>query len=53
MMPGCPIKLSDSPAEPRIAPLLGEHTEEVLSGILGFGEKELAELHEQQVIGRS
>ena len=53
MMPGCPIKLSDSPAEPRIAPLLGEHTEEVLSGILGFGEKELAKLHEQQVIGRS
>jgi formyl-CoA transferase len=53
MMPGCPIKLSDSPAEPRIAPLLGEHTEEALTEILGFGEKELTELHKQQVIGRS
>ena len=50
MMPGNPIKLSDSPTEPRIAPLLGEHTEEVLSEVLGFGEKELAELKEQHVI---
>ena len=32
------------------APRLGEHTEEVLSEVLGFGEKELAELKEQHVI---
>ena len=40
MMPSCPVQLSDSPAEPKIAPLLGQHTEEVLKDLLGFGEEE-------------
>ena len=51
MMPGCPVQLSDSPAEPKIAPLLGQHTEEVLRELLGFGEAELAELKEQRLFG--
>ncbi|MCH8225133.1 MAG: CoA transferase [Chloroflexi bacterium] len=51
MMPGCPVQLSDSPVEPKIAPLLGQHTEEVLTEILGFGESELAELKEQKLFG--
>ena len=46
----CPVKLYDSPVEPRIAPLLGQHTDEVLSEVLGFGEKDLVDLREQNVI---
>ena len=51
MMPGCPVQLSDSPVEPKIAPLLGQHTDEVLRDLLGFGEAELAELKEQRLFG--
>lgn len=50
MMPGSPVKLSDSPTELRVAPLLGQHTDEVLKDVLGFGERELAELREQRLI---
>ena len=41
---GCPIKLSDSPVEIKRSPLLGEHTDEVLSEVLGYGEEEIAAL---------
>ncbi|MCY4439523.1 MAG: CoA transferase, partial [Deltaproteobacteria bacterium] len=41
---GCPIKLSDSPVEIERSPLLGEHTDEVLSEVLGYGTDEIAEL---------
>ena len=41
---GNPIKLSDSPADVRRSPLLGEHTEEILRKVLGYSEKELAEI---------
>ena len=41
---GCPIKLSDSPVEVKRSPLLGEHTDEVLSEVLGYGEEEIAAL---------
>jgi len=33
---GCPIKLSDSPVTVERAPLLGEHTAEILSDLLGY-----------------
>ena len=33
---GCPIKLSDSPAEAFRSPLLGEHTDELLGEVLGY-----------------
>jgi formyl-CoA transferase len=46
---GNPIKLSDSPAEVRRSPLLGEHTEEVLAQ-LGYSAAELAALREANVI---
>ena len=36
---GNPIKLSDSPAEVERAPLLGEHTQEVLKTVLGLDDK--------------
>ncbi len=38
---GCPVKLSDSPAEVTRSPLLGEHTEEILTDVLGYGGEEL------------
>ena len=41
---GNPIKLSDSPADVRRAPLLGEHTEEILRGVLDYADKEIAEI---------
>ncbi len=39
---GCPIKLSDSPVKVVRSPLLGEHTNEILSDVLGYdkGEQE-------------
>lgn len=50
MLPGCPVKLSDSPVTVTPAPLLGEHTAEVFSEMLGFKEAQLAELKEDSVI---
>jgi formyl-CoA transferase len=41
---GNPIKMSDSPADVRRSPQLGEHTEEILRKVLGYSEKELAEI---------
>src|SRR5215472_9235924 len=41
---GNPIKMSDSITEVRRAPLLGEHTEEVLGKELGYSKAEIAEI---------
>ena len=41
---GNPVKLSDSPADVRRSPLLGEHTDEILRKVLGYSEKELGEI---------
>ncbi len=41
---GNPIKLSDSPADVRRSPLLGEHTEEILCDVLGYSAKEFADI---------
>jgi formyl-CoA transferase len=41
---GNPIKLSDSVADVRRAPMLGEHTDEVLGEVLGFSAAEIAEI---------
>ena len=43
---GCPIKLSDSPAEITRSPLLGEHTDEILGEVLGYGGDEIEEMKE-------
>ncbi len=50
-VPGVPIKLSDTPGEVRApAPLLGEHTEEVLSSLLGLSREEISALREEGAI---
>jgi len=41
---GNPIKLSDSPARVERSPLLGEHTEEILSKVLGYSASEVADI---------
>ena len=38
---GNPIKLSDSPADVERSPLLGEHTDEILEGVLGMTAGEI------------
>ena len=46
---GNPIKMSDSPTEVTRSPLLGEHTDEILSE-LGYTTDELIELRHDKVI---
>jgi formyl-CoA transferase len=41
---GNPIKLSDSPADVRRSPLLGEHTDEILREVLGYSDDEIADI---------
>ena len=48
---GNPVKLSDSPSEVTRSPLLGEHTEEILSQVLGYSEAELESIRESGAIG--
>src|SRR6188472_1465036 len=43
---GNPIKMSDSPSEVTRSPLLGEHTGEILRQVLGFNDKQVAEIHD-------
>lgn len=47
---GCPIKLSDSPAEVTRPPLLGEHTAELLGALCGLDADTVARLREQGVV---
>ena len=50
-MPGFPVKMSGFEAEiRRPAPQLGEHTEEVLRSLLGYGDGEIEELRREGVI---
>jgi formyl-CoA transferase len=41
---GNPIKLSDSPPDVRRSPLLGEHTEEILTRVLGYSSRDVADI---------
>ncbi|MDP1537633.1 MAG: formyl-CoA transferase [Burkholderiales bacterium] len=41
---GMPIKLSESPAVIKRSPLLGEHTDEVLKEVLGYGDEQIGKL---------
>ncbi len=48
---GCPIKFSDHQPEVRRSPLLGEHTMEVLTDVLGYGGEELDRIVKSGAIG--
>jgi len=48
---GCPIKLSDSAVEVERSPLLGEHTTEILSEVLGYSGEDLARVVESGAVG--
>ncbi len=43
---GCPVKLSDNDVVVTRSPLLGEHTDEVLSEVLGYSEEDIARFKE-------
>jgi formyl-CoA transferase len=47
---GNPIKLSDSPADVRRSPLLGEHTDEILRSVLGMNDDEVNSARQQGAI---
>lgn len=48
---GWPSRLSKSSVDPIAAPLLGEHTDEVLREDLGLSKEQLADLHRRSVVG--
>ncbi len=48
---GCPVKLSDSPVKVERSPLLGEHTEEILTSVLGYEGDELERVRQSGAIG--
>jgi formyl-CoA transferase len=50
VMPAWPVKMSGSSVPVRVAPLLGQHDEEVLGELLGYSSEQVAALREQQVL---
>ena len=51
LMPGSPLQFSASPRLGAVrAPLLGEHTDEILATVLGRSEAEIARLHDDGVV---
>jgi 2-methylfumaryl-CoA isomerase len=52
LAPGLPLDFSAAPRQPtRPAPLLGEHTDSVLSEVLGLGATEIGRLHDAGIVG--
>lgn len=51
LAPGSPFEFSEFERQPpQCAPVLGQHTDEILSGILGLSDAEISRLHEQKVV---
>jgi len=51
LVPGSPFDFSQFPREEvGRAPLLGEHTDEILSRILGMGDGEIGALHDKGIV---
>jgi len=49
-MPGCPVRLEDSPVEVTAAPLLGQHNAGVYGELLGLGAGQLEDLKREGII---
>lgn len=50
-MPGVPIKLSDTPGSVRTpAPVLGQHTEEILKELLGYNDEQIQDLRDSNAL---
>jgi 2-methylfumaryl-CoA isomerase len=53
-MPGSPLDFSELGRLPvRRAPLLGEHTEEILADVLGLSSAEIGRLHQAGTVAGS
>ena len=51
LMPGLPLDFSADPRQPpRPAPLLGEHTDIVLTEVLGLSSAEIGRLHDERIV---
>jgi 2-methylfumaryl-CoA isomerase len=51
LMPGSPLHFSALPRSAATrAPLLGEHTDEILSTVLEMNDSEIASLHDEHVV---
>lgn len=51
LMPGSPLAFSGAERlAPTRAPLLGEHTDEVLAGVLGLSDGEIGRLHDDGIV---
>jgi 2-methylfumaryl-CoA isomerase len=51
LAPGLPLDFSAAPRQPtRPAPLLGEHTDQVLGEVLGLGAAEIGRLHDAGIV---
>ena len=52
LVPGSPLDFSAVPREtPRRAPVLGEHTDEVLADVLGLSDGAIGKLREKRIVG--
>jgi len=51
LTPGSPLVFESRLRQPASrAPCIGEHTDEILSDILGLGEREIGQLHDERVV---
>lgn len=51
LMPGSPLDFAAAPRQPAVrAPILGEHTDEILLGVLKLSEREVGELHDKGLV---
>lgn len=52
LVPGSPLHFSAMPREtPRRAPVLGEHTDEVLGQVLGLDDPQIGRLRDRRIVG--
>jgi formyl-CoA transferase len=50
LMPGWPVRMADSEPVVTAAPVLGQHTDEVLESVLGLDPEEIAALRQESVL---